>query len=151
MPTLPDHAFHTFAGGDRLPPEAVDLFGDDATRAWDSDSSTFQPVCIGASGDGVWLAGALVYIETLATPDGGTEKVASIRHLIVRPEHRGRGLAGSLLRRALTLARETTCHRIRSTAGFGCPDHLSLYDRLRFDRAPSSDRPYLVSRTLTDV
>lgn len=74
--------------------------------------------------------------------------VASIRQLVVRPEHRGRGLAGSLLRRAMSVARDAGCTRIRSTAGWGCPDHLMMYDRLRFTRASTSDRPYLVTRKL---
>ncbi|MCE9590312.1 MAG: GNAT family N-acetyltransferase [Planctomycetes bacterium] len=152
MDTLPDHAMRTYAGGDQLPAEAVDLFGDEATKAWDSDSSKCQPVCLGAAGEGVWLAGVLIYLETLPT-DGTVEakKVASIRQMIVRPEHRGRGLAGRMIRRAITLARSAGCTRIRSTAGWGCPDHLMLYERLRFERAPSNERPYLVSLALGDA
>lgn len=151
MDTLPGHAIRTYAGGDELPAEAVDLFGDEVSKAWDSDSSKCQPVCLAASGDGLWLAGILMYIETLPVDGKPERKVASIRQMIVRPECRGRGLAGRLLRRAMTLARETGCSDIRSTAGWGCPDHLMLYERLRFSRAGSDERPYLVSRSLGEA
>lgn len=127
-----------------------------------------MPVVIAAkASDGRLAAGVFMLIEHDDSPDAehdgmsagratgeppamgaASRGVASIRQLVVRPEHRGRGLAGSLLRRAMSVAREHGCTRIRSTAGWGCPDHLMMYERLRFTRAGTSDRPYLVTRKL---
>lgn len=149
MDGLPAHSVVEYMSPDRLPPEAVELFGNEVRDAWGGDPALPQPVSIGVTTDGEWMAGILMYLETLEPTAGGQpSRVASIKHLIVRPTYRSRGLAGRLLRRAMNLAAQTGCVRIRSTAGFGCPDHAVLYDRLRFRRAPSTDRPYLVTRDL---
>ena len=148
-------------GGHPLPPEAREMFGVEVERAWspaedDADRMKPMPLLIGITTEGEWLAGIFMWLDALEIqgPDGNTipgagiEKVASIRHLIVPPRYQGMGLAGRLLRKALLVADESGCTRIRSTAGFGCVDHLMMYDRLGFGRARSNERPYLVSRNV---
>ncbi len=123
-----------------MPPAAIDLFGQDAEREWPEGVT---PVAIGSGAtDHTWAAGLFLLLE-----QEGDETVASIRQLVVRPDARGRGLGGFLLRRAQTFAGEHGCTRIRSTAGWGCPDHLAMYHRLGYDRATSGS-PYLVAKAL---
>lgn len=131
--------------GTPLPNGAVELFGNEVEDVWESDPTQREPACIGlVSSEGELLAGAFVLLE----PGPKGDRVASVRQLIIPPDFRGRGLAGRVLRRAMTLASETGCTRVRSTAGWGCPDHLMVYERMKFERAPSEDRPYLVTRSV---
>jgi hypothetical protein len=46
----------------------------------------------------------------------------------------------------MEIAQEHGCTELRSTAGFGCGDHLALYRRLGFNPAPPEQRPYLVTK-----
>lgn len=131
-------------GGEALPEEAAELFGDEVREAF--EGGVERPVVVAAEdGDGGWLAGVYLVIEP--TADGVGDPVASIRQLVVKPAFRGRGLAGWLLRRAQHVASEAGCGRVRSTAGWGCPDHLSMYDRLGYQRL-RGESPYLVSLSL---
>jgi GNAT superfamily N-acetyltransferase len=147
------YALREFHRNAAFPLWANDLLGDEAGAAW-KDNAREVAIIAAMAGDEVGGA-ILLFVETDAP--GNTQapderpapKVASIRQLVIKPEHRGRGLAGRLLRRALAIAAEEACVRIRSTAGFGCPDHLAMYDRLRFTRSTPVDQPYLVTRSLT--
>ncbi len=145
---LPAHQIHTYMQPDRLPPEAVELFGHEIENAWAGGADQPPSVCIGVTTDGQWLAGLWMLLETLEQPASGPVHVASIRQLIVSPAARGQGLAGRLIRRAMTVAQTNGCTHIRSTAGFGCGDHLMMYERLGFERL-MGHRPYLVIRLLT--
>lgn len=147
---LPAHQTHVYMQPDRLPPEAVELFGHEVEKAWSNDDTQASPnICIGVTTDGQWLAGIWMTLDTLEQSTGKPLHVASIRHLIVSPAARGQGLAGRLLRRAMTLARENQCTHIRSTAGFGCGDHLMMYHRLGFENV-RDQRPYLVIKSLSE-
>lgn len=137
MAQTTNDSFRVHVGAD-MPLPAIDLFGNDAERDWPDAT----PIAIGAGGDEGWSAGVFLLIER-----EGDEPVASIRQLVVRPAARGRGLGGFLLRRAQSVAAEHGCARIRSTAGWGCPDHVAMYDRLGYDRARNQG-PYLVSKAL---
>ena len=148
-----DTELRVFYSDEPLPDGAEDLFGTEAREAWlahrqvegRGSRAKATPACVGvASGDGRLLAGAFVLLDEV---EGG-ERVASIRQLVIPPTFRGRGLGGRVIRRVMSLATESGCSRVRSTAGWGCPDHLSMYERMRFERAASSDRPYLVSRAV---
>lgn len=145
---LPSHVMHTYLAPDPLPPEAVELFGNDVQEAWDSHESPMSPTqaCIGVTTDGQWLAGIWMAFESLEQAAGAPEAVASIKLLVVTPAARGQGVAGRLLHKAMNLAREQGCTRIRSTAGFGCPDHLSMYRRLGFESTGAREMPYLVNK-----
>lgn len=147
---LPAHGLYTYISPDPLPAEAVELFGHDIQQAWNNHQPPHAPtqVCIGVTSDGQWLAGIWMELESLEQPAGAPEPVASIKHLIVSPAARGQGLAGRLLRQAINLAKDNHCARIRSTAGFGCPDHLAMYSRLSFATTASRELPYLVSKAL---
>jgi|GEM_PF-6764390 GNAT superfamily N-acetyltransferase len=144
---LPAHQIHTYIQPDPLPPEAVELFGHEVEQAWQGSSDQPPSVCIGVTTDGQWLAGIWMLLEMVEQPSSPPLHVASIRQLIVSPAARGQGLAGRLLRRAMTVASSNGCSHIRSTAGFGCIDHLTMYHRLGFERL-SGQRPYLVMRKL---
>lgn len=157
MTHMPEYTMQIYFPGDPLPPEAVELFGSEVEKAWAGAPTAAEgpsagrpmPAIVGATADGQWLAGLFLLLEIDDAPEsGGPQRVASVRHLIVPEAFRGRGLAGRLLRRAASVATESGCARIRSTAGWGCPDHLMLYDRLGFSRAPGVDRPYLVTKAL---
>lgn len=142
-----DDTIRTFLAHEALPPEAVTMFGHEVEDAWNADDQGTEPIVIAVTNDH-WRAGLFLLIERIGRGPG-TERVASIRQLIVEPASRGRGLAGWLLRRAHTVAVEMDCQRIRSTAGWGCPDHLAMYDRLGYQRSDNdAEQPYLVSRTL---
>ena len=131
---------------DSPPAEAVDLFGGEVRQAFEGgrigDVEPVVPLILAHPVDAGWAAGVLLLLQTV---DG--ERVASIRQLIVRPSHRGRGLAGRLLRAAREEATRRGVTRLRSTAGWGCPDHLRMYDRLGFERV-REESPYLVSLSL---
>lgn len=154
MPPTLTYDLREFRQADAFPAWANDLFGNEAGEAWKNAKREARIIAT-MTGEGDVGGAILLFIETddsaAAQPpdEGPAPKVASIRQLIVKPDHRGRGLAGRLLRRALAVAAEEACARIRSTAGFGCPDHLGMYNRLRFTRAAAADRPYLVTRGLT--
>jgi len=145
---LPAHQIHTYMQPDPLPPEAIELFGHEVEKAWAGESDQPPSVCIGVTTDGQWLAGIWMLLETLEQSAGQVMHVASIRQLIVSPAARGQGLAGRLIRRAMTIAQTNGCTHIRSTAGFGCIDHLMMYERLGFETV-AGHRPYLVIRPLT--
>lgn len=129
-----------------LPEAANDLLGHEVTRRFEAyqagDRSEGEPACLAAVDEqGQWLATLLMLLE-----EANGETVGSIRQLVVPPAHRGQGLAGRLIRRATTLAAEAGASRVRSTAGWGCPDHLAMYARLRFDTLAAREMPYLVSK-----
>ncbi|MCX5660729.1 MAG: GNAT family N-acetyltransferase [Planctomycetota bacterium] len=160
MTHMPEYTMQVYFAGDPLPPEATELFGAEVDKAWANAATAAEgpgpgrpmPACVAATTDGQWLAGLFMLLELDDAPETGQpQRVASIRHLIVPSEFRGRGLAGRLLRRASSVAKESGCARIRSTAGWGCPDHLIMYDRLGYTKAPGVDRPYLVTRGLERV
>lgn len=155
----PDIVFATYIFPDPPPVEASELLGRELTSAW-SDAVDLGPgripVVIGATGDGLWLAGLLMFLETIEPPaserlsiSSGAEHVASIRLLQVDRQHRNAGLAGFLLRRALRIAAEQRCDRIRTTANFGCTDHVLMYERLGYSRAGIGDRPYLYAKKVS--
>lgn len=132
------------------PEQAVELFGNEVADYFDraADEATLTPVVLAAiPRDGEdWMAGVFLLIER-PRPDAAGGSVASIRQLVVQPAYRGRGIAGWLLRRSHSLAQEMGCDRIRSTAGWGCPDHMSMYDRIGYERV-RNESPYLVAKTL---
>jgi len=142
MSEAPTYAIQTFRASDDLTDAMVALFGNSIEDAW--DMAVPEPAVIGAMTPEGEMAGGIFMLFDGA----GGSKVASIRQLIVKPEHWGRSIAGRLLRRSMELAEETKCSRIRSTAGWGCPDHRVMYDRLKFERAKGSDSPYLVTLDL---
>lgn len=141
-----ESTLRTFMPGQPLPEDAVDLFGDEVEdrfrAAAPGDGATPEAVVIASVGEGEWMGGVYLLIDR----ENG-ETVASIRQLVIRPAYRGRGLAGWLLRKAHTTAAELGAARIRSTAGWGCPDHMAMYDRLGYERA-RGQAPYLVSKPL---
>lgn len=141
-------ALRAIAPPDTLPREAVELFGDEAAALFaavsDGASGYPQPFVLALPGvagndQSRWGAGVLMLIEGI-----GDARVASIRQLVVRPSHRGRGLAARLLRAARHEATVRGATRLRSTAGWGCPDHLRMYERLGYGRV-RNQLPYLVS------
>lgn len=153
-PMLPANQLHTYMPPDPLPPEAIELFGHDVQRAWDTAADPTSPnhICIGVTTDGQWLGGIWMLLESIEQSNTTTHTpptpVASIKLLIVSPQARGQGLAGRLLRKAINLAADHHCTAIRSTAGFGCGDHLMMYERLGFARTGARQLPYLVSKSL---
>ncbi|QQE12417.1 GNAT family N-acetyltransferase [Planctomycetota bacterium] len=149
---LPHH-IQIFVPTDVWPSETELLFGRDATRflpqnqtSKDDANSLTQPYCIAVidSHSNTTIA-ALLYLKQ--THDN--QPIGSIHHLIIPPQHRGKGLAGQLLRRAISLAKEHHSSSIRTTAGFGCPDHIHLYQRLDFTPIPDqSQYPYILTKQL---
>ncbi|MEX0886251.1 MAG: GNAT family N-acetyltransferase [Phycisphaeraceae bacterium] len=125
------------------PPDAAEtLLGTEARRAFDNaGGGGVEPVVVAATRGDQWLAAMLVFVE----PE---HALASIRQLVVVPAARGQGLGGRLVRRAVNLAREHNARRVRSTAGFGCPDHRHMYERLGFEDTDADERPYLMSRAV---
>ncbi len=146
---IPNHVFATYFYPDTFPVEATELLGSEPEKAW-KDAAEMGPgkipVLIGATTDGQWLAGLLMFLETLEMADGkpGAEHVASIRLLVVGRQYQNAGLAGFLIRRALKTAVAQRCARVRTTAGFGCTDHMIMYERLGFTKVPFTERPYMM-------
>jgi GNAT superfamily N-acetyltransferase len=128
--------------------------GDEAARAWgtgDASSSAgtrddaVSWVCVLSLNDsGVAIAGALLKFEPVTT-QGQSQRVASLRQLIVSPAARGLGLAKKLISASLRLASEHHCTRLRTTAGWGCHDHLAMYDRMQFVKL-IDEAPYLMHK-----
>ncbi len=156
MVQVPSYDIREYRQEDPLPAWANALLGSEVSDLW-KDAMSITRIIAAMTDTGDVGGAILLLIEDDAqnsrqTTEGRpAQKVASIRQLIVKAEHRGRGLAGRLIRRAQAVAAQEKCLRIRSTAGWGCPDHLTMYDRLRFVRASSADRPYLVTRSLADA
>ncbi|MEX0654731.1 MAG: GNAT family N-acetyltransferase [Phycisphaeraceae bacterium] len=154
MHERPDPQWNVYRGGDTPPESARDLLGDEAVQRFErydpADPAAPEPVVIaGVDEQGQWLAGLLLLIERMEGEGGEAgETVASIQQLVIPPAHRGQGLAGRLIRRATTLAKAADATRLRSTAGWGCPDHLAMYARLRFDPLNARELPYLVSKPI---
>lgn len=156
MAQAPTYDLRDYRQEDPLPAWASALLGSEVDDLWKDAKNTAR--IIAAMTDTGDVGGAILLLieddahnSHPATEGRPSQKVASIRQLIIKTEHRGRGLAGRLIRHAQALAAQENCLRIRSTAGWGCPDHLAMYDRLRFVRASSADRPYLVTRSLADA
>ncbi|MFA9477631.1 GNAT family N-acetyltransferase [Phycisphaerales bacterium AB-hyl4] len=149
MHARPEPDWQTYRGNDTPPPQAAELLGNDVTKRfadYAQGNATTEPIALAAVDEqGRWLAAILLLIEPMQDAD---ETVGSIHQLIVPPASRGQGLAGRLIRRAMTTAKDAGAARLRSTAGWGCPDHLAMYDRLRFDRLNARELPYLVSKPL---
>lgn len=144
MAETPNYIIKVFRNNVDLPLDTEDIFGNGVLEAWERKAP--EPVLIGGLTDtSVLVGGIFMLLE-----GDNHNRVASIWQFIVRPEHWGRGLGGRLLRFSIDFATELGCQRIRSTAGWGCEDHLVLYDRLHFQRV-SDERPYLVTRALHDV
>lgn len=137
MAPAPDIHWLQLAPPQQLPEQASTLLGSEVDKLF-KDAQP-QPVIIAATRDDTWLAAMLLVLE----PDAGA---ASIRQLVVTPDARGQGLGGRLLRKAIHLAREHDLPRVRSTAGFGCPDHRRMYQRLHFNDTDES--PYLMARAV---
>lgn len=128
-------------GTDDLPGEAGGLLGGDARDRFDADDE--NTLAVGIVDRGVWVAALLMHVDRVED-----EIVGSIRQLVIPPPQRGRGIAGRLIRRAMAIAGERGAARLRTTAGWGCPDHAALYRRMRFDPASADDTPYLFTRDL---
>jgi GNAT superfamily N-acetyltransferase len=154
-----DAGLTIYRAGDTLPPSGIELLGEEAARAWgggDASSSAAQAgkagenvswVCVLSLNDsGVAIAGALLKFEPVTT-QGQTQRVASLRQLIVSPAARGLGLAKKLISASLHLASEHHCTRLRTTAGWGCHDHLAMYDRMQFVKL-IGEAPYLMHKTV---
>ncbi len=117
------------------PQQAETLLGSEVHKLFSDPHQ--QPIIVAAARDDAWLAAMLVLLE----PE---HDAASIHQLVVTPAARGQGLGGRLVRKAIHLAREHDLSRVRSTAGFGCPDHRRMYQRLQFDDV--DEPPYLMAR-----
>lgn len=127
-----------FYVGDDLPGAAADLLGHDVEDAFAQADA--QAACVAAlSAQGHWR-GALLLLDD---PDAQS---ASIRQMVITPQARGQGLAGRLVRQAMQIAQLWDRSRIRTTAGWGCPDHRAFYERMQFDRVGQEESPYLMSR-----
>ncbi len=145
-----------YRAGDTLPPSGIELLGEEAARAWgssDASSTAGQRddagswVCVlSFNNSGVAIAGALLKFEPVTT-QGKSQRVASLRQLIVSPAARGLGLAKKLINESLRLANEQNCTRLRTTAGWGCHDHLAMYDRMKFVKL-IGEAPYLMHKPL---
>jgi GNAT superfamily N-acetyltransferase len=150
---IPSHVYATYFFPDNFPPEATELLGSDVEKAWTEAREGGPgriPVLIGATTDGQWLAGVLMFLETL---EGGADKpgavhVGSIYLLVVGRQYQNAGLAGFLIRRAIKTAQAQGCARVRTTAGFGCTDHVIMYERLGFAKVGMGEHPYRYSRAL---
>ena len=136
-PPPPEIQWQQFTPAQPPPEQAQTLLGREVTKLFDDAQP--QPVVVAATRGDAWLAAMLVVLE----PDADA---ASIRQLVVTPDARGQGLGGRLLRKAVHLAREHGLSRVRSTAGFGCPDHRHMYQRLHFDDV--DEPPYLLARAV---
>ena len=129
-----------FQPGDVLPDAAVDLLGNEVEDALAGGES--QAVCVAAiSQAGDWR-GALLLL------DHSDAASASIHQMVITPQARGQGLAGRLVRQAMEVAETWQRPRIRTTAGWGCPDHRAFYERMGFDAAAEDEAPYLLSRSV---
>jgi GNAT superfamily N-acetyltransferase len=142
--------------GDTLPPSGIELLGEEAARAWGTGDATSPGtravgddavswVCVLSLNDsGIAIAGALLKFEPVTT-QGQSQRVASLRQLIVSPAARGLGLAKKLINASLHLASEHHCARLRTTAGWGCHDHMAMYDRMKFVKL-IGEAPYLMHK-----
>ena len=87
MSEAPTYAIQTFRSTDDLTDAMVSLFGNSIEDAW--DMAVPEPAVIGAlTPQGEMAGGIFMFFDGT-----GGSKVASIRQLIVRPEHWGRGIA----------------------------------------------------------
>ncbi len=152
---IPSHVFATYFYPDVFPVEARELLGSDVEKAWEDareGGAGRIPVLIGATTDGQWLAGLLMFLETLEAPGGGekgaarAEHVGSIQLLVVGRQYQNAGLAGFLIRRALRVAESQGCARVRTTAGYGCTDHVIMYERLGFSKVGMGEHPYRMGK-----
>ncbi|WP_310738207.1 GNAT family N-acetyltransferase [Microbispora sp. H10949] len=81
-------------------------------------------------------AGTTIGCVVLTEPVGGR---AEIKRLWVDPDERGRGVAGALVRAALTRAREAGLRSVRLSVWRWRATAIALYERLGFAVVPSWD------------
>ncbi|MDI1465949.1 GNAT family N-acetyltransferase [Catellatospora sp. KI3] len=62
---------------------------------------------------------------------------AELKRMYVRPEQRGRGIAGLLLRRAEAVARRAGCARFKLETGVRQPEAIAVYRRAGFEPIPN--------------
>lgn len=140
MTPLPPHAIKVYGSSDSLPAEAEELFEQQLAysrkplpecragrEAW-----RFALVCA-VSPDGHVLGGVHLDIG----PIGGagplaTETLAYLERTLARPEYRRRGLATTLLRKAIEVASEAGCLHIRCSNNWSNPAETALLRRCGF-------------------
>jgi GNAT superfamily N-acetyltransferase len=59
-------------------------------------------------------------------------RCAEIESVHVHPDHRGAGIGGALVRRAIERARELGCYRVQLTSNSARTDAHRFYERLGF-------------------
>ncbi|GHJ49184.1 N-acetyltransferase [Catellatospora sp. TT07R-123] len=62
---------------------------------------------------------------------------AELKRMYVRPDQRGRGVAGRLMREAEAVARRAGCARFKLETGVRQPEAIAVYERAGFARIPN--------------
>jgi GNAT superfamily N-acetyltransferase len=140
MVVLPDHEILVFGNGDRITPEAEEMFAPqlaDSRRPLpadrpDKDRWRFALACA-VTPAGHVLGGVHLDIGPI-NGDGplADRKLANLEHVFVRPEHRRRGLATRLMQRAIEAAEDAGCLYVRCSDDWDNPAETALFLRCGF-------------------
>ena len=140
MTPLPDYDIEVYGRGDTLPREAEELFARQLAESRrpfsigrpDRDQWRFVLICA-VTPVGHVLGGVHLDIG----PIGGAgpiadKKLAYLERTLVRSEYRRRGLATTLLRRAIQMVSEAGCEYIRCSSNWDNPAETALLRRCGF-------------------
>jgi GNAT superfamily N-acetyltransferase len=134
MTPLPYHAIKVYGSSDSLPAEAEELFEQQLAYSREPlpegragrETWRFALICA-VSPDGHVLGG--VYLDIGAIGGAGPlamERLAYLERALVRPEYRRRGLATTLMRKAIEVASEAGCLYIRCSNNWSNPAETAL-------------------------
>ncbi len=159
-----EHEIRVFRDGDRLPREAEEMF---AVQLADSR----RPLPEGRPDRGAWSFALTCAVDREEHVLGGVhldlgpingagplakEKLAYLESVLVRTDHRRRGLATALLRRAIEVAAEAGCLYIRCSGDWDNEAEIRLFLRCGFglvdlNGEEATDRCYLAVRPLRNL
>ena len=129
--------------------QIVSLFGnpvlDQLSEVQNTDMSPKPHILAAMNAESKPVAGAYFLINPqLCSLD--------INLLIIPPELRGHRLAGRFLYALNDIAELHQLHLMRTTAGFGCTDHMRMYTKLGFQPIPTAllpdAQPYIMQKKI---
>jgi len=128
-----------YGNDDRLPDEAEALFAEELAESRaplpadrpDRDRWRFACICA-VTPDGGVLGGVHMDIGPINAGPLADEKLAFVERILVRPEHRRRGVATACLREGVRVARNAGCQHMRFNVRWNNPAGIALCRRCGF-------------------
>ena len=128
-----------YGGGDRLPQEAEALFAKELEYSRRplpedrADGGQWRFACVCAvTPEGRILGGVHLDIGPINFGPLAKERLAFIEAMIVRPEHRRRGVGTRVMQEAISVARQAGCLHVQGNVSWDNPAGIALYRKCGF-------------------